>query len=39
MEELAAEHGIPVIHSHQLDRTVSEVFERVVGAVLEEDRA
>lgn len=39
MEDLAGEHGIPVIHSHQLDRTVSDVFERVVGAVLEEDRA
>ena len=39
MEDLAAEHDIPVIHSHQLDRTVSEVFEHVVTTVLEEDRA
>jgi 2-phosphoglycerate kinase len=39
VEDLAREHGIPVIHSHQLDRTVSEVFEHVVSAVLTEDRA
>jgi 2-phosphoglycerate kinase len=39
VEDLAREHDIPVIHSHQLDRTVSEVFEHVVSAVLAEDRA
>ncbi len=27
VEDLAVEHGIPVVHSHQLDRTVAEVIE------------
>ncbi len=35
IEELADEHRIPVIHSHQLDRTVAETLERVLNAVIE----
>ncbi len=35
IEELAEEHRIPVIHSHQLDRTVAETLEHIVSAVLE----
>jgi 2-phosphoglycerate kinase len=34
IEGLAEEHGIPVIHSHQLDRTVADTLEHVVDAVL-----
>jgi 2-phosphoglycerate kinase len=37
IEGLAEKHGIPVIHSHQLDRTVAETLEHVVDAVLEEE--
>ncbi|MBS3957721.1 MAG: hypothetical protein KGZ40_09395 [Clostridiales bacterium] len=36
IEQMAVENGIPVIHSHQLDRTVAETLEHVVSAVLEE---
>ena len=35
IEELAREHGIPVIMSHQLDRTVAEVLEHIVSAATE----
>ncbi|GAB4281116.1 MAG: 2-phosphoglycerate kinase [Coriobacteriia bacterium] len=35
IEDLAERHGIPVIHSHQLDRTVAETLEVVVNTVLE----
>lgn len=34
IEELAAEHGTPVIHSHQLDRTVAETLETILAAVI-----
>ncbi len=34
IEELAREHGIPVIYSHQIDRTVADTLEHVVNAVL-----
>lgn len=36
IEELAREHGIPVIYSHQLDRTVADVLEHVVSVAIEE---
>jgi len=35
IEDLAQEHGIPVIYSHQLDRTVAEVLEHVVATALD----
>ncbi|MDH4140346.1 MAG: 2-phosphoglycerate kinase, partial [Coriobacteriia bacterium] len=31
IEDLAREHGIPVVLSHQLDRTVAEVLERIMS--------
>jgi len=34
IEDLADEHDIPIVHSHQLDRTVSETLEHVVRTVL-----
>ncbi len=37
IEELALEHGIPVIHSHQLDRTVADVLEHVIAAAIDEE--
>lgn len=37
VEDLAREHDVPVVHSHQLDRTVAEVLERIVDAVIRED--
>jgi 2-phosphoglycerate kinase len=33
IEDLAKEHGTPMIHSHQLDRTVAETLEKVISAV------
>jgi len=36
IEDLAREHGIPVIYSHQLDRTVADVLEHVVTVAIEE---
>jgi 2-phosphoglycerate kinase len=36
IEDLAAEHGIPIVHSHQLDRTVADTLERVVKTVMGE---
>jgi len=36
IEEMAREHKIPVIYSHQLDRTVADVLEQVVTTVVEE---
>lgn len=39
IEGLAREHGTPIIHSHQLDRTVSETLEHILGAVMEEEGA
>jgi 2-phosphoglycerate kinase len=35
IEDLAQEHDIPVIYSHQLDRTVAEVLEHVVAKALD----
>jgi hypothetical protein len=32
-EGLAKENGTPIVHSHQLDKTVAETLERVVTAV------
>jgi 2-phosphoglycerate kinase len=37
IEELAREHGVPVVHSHQLDRTVAEVLESIVDSVIRAD--
>jgi 2-phosphoglycerate kinase len=37
IEDLARDHGIPVIVSHQLDRTVAEVLEHIVDAVIAEE--
>lgn len=37
IEDLAAEHGIPVVYSHQLDRTVADVLEHVVSAAMDEE--
>jgi len=36
IEDLAREHDIPIIYSHQLDRTVADVLEHVVAAAIEE---
>ena len=35
IEDLAREHGIPVVMSHQLDRTVAQVLEHIVSAATE----
>jgi 2-phosphoglycerate kinase len=35
IEDLALEHGTKVIHSHQLDLTVSDVLEHIVDSVIE----
>ena len=35
IEELAREHDIPVIYSHQLDRTVADVLEHVITKAIE----
>lgn len=35
IEELARENDIPVIYSHQLDRTVADVLERVIASAIE----
>ena len=37
IEDLAREHGIPVIVSHQLDRTIAETLEHIVDAVIAEE--
>jgi 2-phosphoglycerate kinase len=34
IEDLAKEHDVALVHSHQLDRTVADVLERVVSAVI-----
>jgi 2-phosphoglycerate kinase len=33
IEDLAGKHGVPLVHSHQLDKTVAETLERIVAAV------
>jgi 2-phosphoglycerate kinase len=37
IEDLAREHGTPVITSHQLDLTVSDVLEHIVDSAIEEE--
>jgi 2-phosphoglycerate kinase len=37
IEDLAREHGIPVIYSHQLDRTIADVLETIVDAAVGEE--
>ncbi len=37
LEDLAAEHGVPIVHSNQLDKTVAEVLELIVETVIRED--
>lgn len=37
IEDLAHEHGIKVIYSHQLDRTVADVLEYVVAQAIEDE--
>lgn len=37
IEDLAREHDIPVIYSHQLDRTVADVLEHVIAAAIEDE--
>jgi 2-phosphoglycerate kinase len=37
IEDLAVEHGVPVVHSHQLDRTVAEVLELIIDTVIRDD--
>lgn len=37
IEDLAVEHGVPVVHSHQLDKTVAEVLELIVDTAIRED--
>ena len=39
IQGLAREHGIPVVMSHQLDRTVAQVLEHVVSIAVGEDEA
>ena len=36
IEDMAREHDIPVIYSHQLDRTVADVLEHIVAAALKD---
>lgn len=38
IQGLARDHGIPVIMSHQLDKTVAQVLEHVVSAAVADDR-
>ncbi|HZL06457.1 MAG TPA: 2-phosphoglycerate kinase [Coriobacteriia bacterium] len=37
IEDLAIEHGVPIVRSHQLDRTVAEVLELVVDTAIRDD--
>jgi 2-phosphoglycerate kinase len=34
IEDLAKKEGIPIIHSHELDRTVAETLEHILSAVI-----
>ncbi len=36
IEDMAREHDIPVICSHQLDRTVADVLEHIVAVAVED---
>jgi len=38
IQGLARDHGIPVIMSHQLDKTVAQVLEHVVSAAVADDK-
>lgn len=37
IEDLAVEHGVPIVKSHQLDLTVAETLERILSAVIGEE--
>jgi len=37
IEDLAREHGTPLVHSHQLDRTVAETLELIVNTAVAEE--
>jgi 2-phosphoglycerate kinase len=37
IEDLAREHAVPIVHSHQLDKTVAEALELVVNAAIEDE--
>jgi 2-phosphoglycerate kinase len=37
IEGLAKEHHTPIVHAHQLDRTVAETLELIVSSVIAED--
>lgn len=37
VEDLAREHGTPVIVSHQLDKTIADVIEHIVNAAIEDE--
>jgi len=37
VEDMAREHGIPVIVSHQLDVTIADVIEHIVNAAIEDE--
>ncbi len=37
IDDMAREHGIPVIASHQLDLTVADVIEHIIDAAVEEE--
>jgi 2-phosphoglycerate kinase len=39
IEDLAIEHGVPIVRSHQLDRTVAEVLELVVNAAIRDEES
>jgi 2-phosphoglycerate kinase len=39
IEDLAEKHDTPIIHSHQLDRTVAETLEHILSAVMGEEGA
>ncbi|PKQ10281.1 MAG: hypothetical protein CVT69_00490 [Actinobacteria bacterium HGW-Actinobacteria-9] len=37
IEDMAHEHGIPVLMSHQLDDTIADVIEHIVNSAIEEE--
>ncbi len=36
IEDMAREHSTPIIHSHQLDRTVADVLEHIIAKAVQE---
>lgn len=38
IEDMAREHDTPVIHSHQLDRTVAHVLEHIIAVAVEDTK-